>query len=59
MCMNRPWNSIVSGNRALHVIWENLRLSQDIFLPDVVELGWKNHFFMCGTVLAAGVIVVP
>ena len=42
----------------LHVIWENLRISQDIFLPEV-QLGWKNHFFMCGTVLAAGVIVVP
>ena len=58
MCMNRPRSSIFSGNHALHVIWENLRISQDIFLPEV-QLGWKNHFFMCGTVLAAGVIVVP
>ena len=58
MCMNRPRNSIFSGNRALRVIWENLRISQDIFLPDV-QLGWKNHFFMCGAVLGAEVIVVP
>ena len=58
MCMNRPWNSIFQGNRVLHVIWENLRISQDIFFPDV-QLGWKNHFCVYGTVLGAGIIVVP
>ena len=35
-----------------------LRISQDIFFPDV-RLGWKNHFCVCGTVLGAGIIVVP